>query len=102
MSTNTNWPTPEELETQQSPFDPAGKYPYDYKIVIVEQIAEDLFEEQLRTYKIESQLDEATLDIPAEFTKEMGRRFRFAQEGENADLHVMNQETANPIGLVIA
>ncbi len=102
MNTNTNWPSPEEIETQQSPFDPAGTYPFDYKIVIVEQISEDTFEEQLRTYTINGQLDEANLDIPSEFTKEIGRRFRFAKEGENADLHVMNQESANPIGLVVA
>lgn len=101
MNTNTNWPSAEELEAQQSPFDPQGTYPFDYKIVIVEQIAEDTFQEQLRTYTINEQLDEARLEIPSEFSKEMGRRFRFAKEEETADLHVMNQETSDPIGLVI-
>lgn len=97
-----NWPTPEELEAQQSPFDPTGTYPYEYKIVIVEQIAENLFEEQLRTYTIEEKLDEESLKVPANYQKQMGRRFRFAQEGETADIHVMNQETSEPIGLVVA
>lgn len=101
MNTNENWPSTEELESQQSPFDPQGSYPFDYKIVIVEQVAEDTFQEQLRTYTIKGQLDETKLEIPDEFSKEMGRRFRFAKEGEAADLHVINQETSDPIGLVI-
>lgn len=98
---NNSWPTPEELEAQQSPFDPEGRYPFDYKIIIVEQIGENLFEEQLRTYTINEQLKEESLSIPETFTKEMGRRFRFAQDGEAADIHVMNQETSQPIGLIV-
>lgn len=99
--TNSNWPTPEQLESQQSPFDPQGSYPFQYKIVIVEQLEADLFEEQLRTYTITEPLDEQNLAIPAEFEKESGRRFRFAKEDEKADLHIMNQETVSPIGLVV-
>lgn len=98
--TNTNWPTPEELETQQSPFDPQGSYPFSYKIVIVEQVADELFEEQLRTYTINEPLDEANLAIPEDFVKETGRQFRPAQPNEKADMHIMNQETTVPIALV--
>lgn len=94
------WPTPEEIEAQQDPFDVNGTFPYQYSIVIVEQIGENLFEEQLRTYDIEQPLDEANLAIPEKFSVRAGRRFRFAEAGEKPDMQVMNQETANPIGLV--
>jgi hypothetical protein len=95
-----DWPTPEELEAQPSPFDTTTTFPYEYKIVIVEQISEDLFEEQLRTYTIPALMNESMIEVPTPSKQEFGRRFRIAQEGEQADIRVMNNQTAEPVLLV--
>ena len=97
---NSNWPTPEEIEAQQSPFDPDGQYPFEYKIVIVEQVG-DVFEEQLRTYTINSPLSPANPQVPSDFNVEKGRRFRLASQEETPDIRVMNQATSTPIGLIV-
>jgi hypothetical protein len=94
------WPTPEELEAQQSPFDTAGTYPYDYRIVIVEQVNDDTYEEQLRTYRIETCLDPEGTDHSGEFEKEVGSTYRIAKEGEEADMTVVNETVVEPIRLV--
>ena len=98
---NSNWPTAEEIEQQQSPFDPNGSFPFDYKIVIVEQIGENLFQEQLRTYTISEVLREDDLRVPEQFTVDLGRQFRVAEDGEKADIHIMNQELSQPIPLCV-
>jgi hypothetical protein len=96
----SNWPTPEELEAQQSPFDPNGSYPYQYRIVILEKDDNGVFHEQLRTYTITEQLDEESLSIPSEYEVEIGRTYREAAAGEKATIFVMNQEVEEPIGLI--
>lgn len=95
------WPTPEEIENQQNPFDPNGSYPFEYKIVVLEKIEDDVFQEQLRTYRITECLDEQNMNVPDASSVIEGRKFRVAREDETADIHVMNSETTSPIGLKI-
>lgn len=97
----SNWPTPEEIEAQPSPFDPNGTYPFEYRIVILERNDEGVFQEQLRTYTITEKLDEESLMVPETYEVVSGRKFRIAEAGETADIHVMNQEVSEPIGLIV-
>ena len=96
----TNWPTLEELETQQSPFDSDGTYPFDYRIVVVQRRDDGLFEEQLRTYKILEPLDENQTNTLDAYSVEIGRQFRVASDSETPDMHIMNGEVVEPIALV--
>lgn len=97
---SNKWPTPEELEAQQSPFDPNGSYPFEYRIVILEKDDDGIFHEQLRTYTITEKLNEGSTDIPSDYVVTEGKRYRESGESEKPEIFVMNQELEEPIGLI--
>jgi hypothetical protein len=95
------WPTSDELQAQQDPFDMNGTYPYDYRIVLIEQLEDDIYQEVLRTYRIESPIDVTNPIVPEHTSEHAGRKFRRAVNGEPAEVQIMNETTENPIPLVL-
>ena len=118
------WPTNEQLAAQLAP-GRDGPFPRKYQVVFLYEQPDGTYQEQLRTYEIThkwepplAEINDVVLTatdhgvtweekprykpgpIPFEYTHEVGRIYRVAQEGEASDLSVLLPHDFSTVRLV--